>query len=106
RVDLVISTGGLGPTDDDLTREAAAEVLDLPLEEDAAILRGIEARVAERRITMPANNRRQAQVPRGAIWLANPNGTAPGLWIEHGDRAIALLPGPPREMKPIMDGDV
>jgi nicotinamide-nucleotide amidase len=55
---------------------------------------------------MPAVNRRQAMVPRGAVALNNPHGTAPGLWIEHGDRVIALLPGPPREMKPMMDGDV
>jgi nicotinamide-nucleotide amidase len=55
---------------------------------------------------MPAVNRRQAMVPRGASVLANPHGTAPGLWIEHGDRLIGLLPGPPREMRPMMDGDV
>ncbi len=55
---------------------------------------------------MPDNNRRQAQVPRGATVLANPHGTAPGLWIEHGGACLALLPGPPREMKPMMDGEV
>ena len=55
---------------------------------------------------MPAVNLRQAQVPAGAVVLDNPNGSAPGLWIEHGDRRIALLPGPPREMKPMMDGEV
>jgi nicotinamide-nucleotide amidase len=55
---------------------------------------------------MPAVNRRQAQVPRGATVLANPHGTAPGLWIEHGDAVIALVPGPPREMKPMIDGEV
>lgn len=103
---VLILTGGLGPTDDDLTREVVAAHLGLPLEEDAAIMEAIERRFAARGWKMPAVNRRQAQVPRGAIVLANPHGTAPGLWIEHGDAVIALLPGPPREMKPMMDGEV
>jgi nicotinamide-nucleotide amidase len=103
---VLILTGGLGPTDDDLTREVVAAHLHLPLDEDAAILEAIERRFAARGWKMPAVNRRQAQVPRGAAVLSNPHGTAPGLWIEHGDRAIALLPGPPREMKPMMDGEV
>jgi nicotinamide-nucleotide amidase len=66
----------------------------------------MERRFAARGWKMPAVNRRQAMVPRGASVLANPHGTAPGLWIEHGDRVMALLPGPPREMKPMMGGDV
>lgn len=103
---VVILTGGLGPTDDDLTREVVAEYLDLPLLEDAAIIESMERRFAARGWTMPAVNRRQAMVPRGASVLVNPHGTAPGLWLEHGDRRIALLPGPPREMKPMMDGQV
>lgn len=103
---VLILTGGLGPTDDDLTREAVAAHLQLPLDEDPAIIDAIERRFAARGWKMPAVNRRQAQVPRGAVVLANPHGTAPGLWIEHGDRSIALLPGPPREMKPMMDGEV
>jgi nicotinamide-nucleotide amidase len=103
---ILILTGGLGPTDDDLTREVVAAHLGLPLEDDAAILDAIERRFASRGWKMPAVNRRQAQVPRGATVLQNPHGTAPGLWIEHGDRRIALLPGPPREMKPMMDGEV
>jgi nicotinamide-nucleotide amidase len=103
---VLILTGGLGPTDDDLTREVVAAHLGLPLEEDAAIVDGIERRFAARGWKMPAVNRRQAQVPRGATVLANPHGTAPGLWIVHGHAAIALLPGPPREMKPMMDGEV
>ena len=103
---VVILTGGLGPTDDDLTREVVAEYLDLPLHEDAAIIESMERRFAARGWKMPAVNRRQAMVPRGASVLVNPHGTAPGLWIEHGDRRIALLPGPPREMKPMMNGDV
>ena len=103
---ILILTGGLGPTDDDLTRDVVAAHLGLPLENDPAILEAIERRFASRGWKMPAVNRRQAQVPRGATVLQNPNGTAPGLWIEHGDRKIALLPGPPREMKPMMDGEV
>lgn len=113
---VLILCGGLGPTDDDLTREVVAAHLGLPLIEDAAIIDAIERRFASRGWKMPAVNRRQAQVPRGATVLANPNGTAPGLWIEHrapavseaaaSARVIVLLPGPPREMKPMMDGDV
>ena len=103
---VLILTGGLGPTDDDLTREVVAAHLNLPLDEDAAIVDGIEKRFAARGWKMPAVNRRQAQVPRGATVLANPNGTAPGLWIEDGDAVIALVPGPPREMKPMIAGEV
>ena len=103
---VVILTGGLGPTDDDLTREVVAAHLGLELNEDPALIDAMEKRFAARGWKMPAVNRRQAMVPRGAAVLANPNGTAPGLWIEHADRVIALLPGPPREMKPMMNGDV
>ncbi|OFW43105.1 MAG: hypothetical protein A3J29_11995 [Acidobacteria bacterium RIFCSPLOWO2_12_FULL_67_14b] len=103
---ILILTGGLGPTDDDLTREVVAAHLGLPMDEDPAIVAAMERRFAARGWKMPAVNRRQALVPRGATVLANPNGTAPGLWIEHGASVIALLPGPPREMKPMMDGDV
>jgi nicotinamide-nucleotide amidase len=103
---VLVLTGGLGPTDDDLTREVVAEFLGLPLREDASIIDAMERRFASRGWKMPAVNRRQAMVPRGASVLNNPHGTAPGLWIEHGDRVIALLPGPPREMRPMMDGEV
>ena len=103
---VLILTGGLGPTDDDLTREVVAAHLRLDLDEDPAIIAAMEKRFAARGWKMPAVNRRQAMVPRGAVVLDNPNGTAPGLWIEYGDRVIALLPGPPREMKPMMDGEV
>jgi nicotinamide-nucleotide amidase len=82
---VLILTGGLGPTDDDLTREAVAAHLQLPLDEDASIIDAIEQRFAARGWKMPAVNRRQAQVPRGATVLSNPHGTAPGLWIEHGE---------------------
>ena len=108
---VLILTGGLGPTDDDLTREVVAAYLALPLQENAAIIDAMERRFAARGWKMPAVNRRQAMVPRGAAVLDNPNGTAPGLWIERSDPAggksfIVLLPGPPREMKPMMDGEV
>jgi nicotinamide-nucleotide amidase len=103
---VLILTGGLGPTDDDLTREVVAGHLGLPFDEDPEIVAAIEKRFAARGWRMPEVNRRQAQVPRGAVVLANPHGTAPGLWIEHQQSLIALLPGPPREMKPMMDGDV
>lgn len=103
---ILILTGGLGPTDDDLTREVVAAHLRLAMYEDAAIVTAIEERFAARGWRMPEVNRRQAQVPGGAIVLANPNGTAPGLWIEGDGFYIALLPGPPREMKPMMDGEV
>lgn len=103
---ILILTGGLGPTDDDLTREVVAAHLGLPLEEHPAIVESIERRFASRGWKMPAVNRRQAQVPRGAAVLPNPNGTAPGLWIEHGNAVIALVPGPPREMKPMIDGEI
>jgi nicotinamide-nucleotide amidase len=102
RVDVVICTGGLGPTDDDVTREVVAAVLKRELVEDAAIAERIRARFASRGLQMPEINRRQAMVPTGATVLANAHGTAPGLWIEEGARAIALLPGPPREMKPML----
>jgi nicotinamide-nucleotide amidase len=103
RVDLVILTGGLGPTDDDLTRDVVAEVLGLPMREDAEILEGIARRFARRGLQMPAVNRRQAMVPQGATVLDNPNGSAPGLLIDGGGRLVLLLPGPPREMKPMFD---
>ena len=103
RVDLVVLTGGLGPTDDDLTREVVAESLGLPLAEDETITDTIRRRFEGRGWKMPEVNRRQAMVPRGATVIANPNGTAPGLWIEHGDQAVLLVPGPPREMKPMVE---
>ena len=102
RADLVILTGGLGPTDDDLTRDAVAQVTGRTLEEQPALVRGIEERFARRGMRMPAVNRRQAMVLHGATVLDNPNGTAPGQWLEHDGRIIVLLPGPPREMRPML----
>lgn len=102
RVDLVVLTGGLGPTDDDLTREVVAEALSLPLIEDEAITARIRARFERRGMRMPDLNRRQAMVPRGATALPNPNGTAPGLFVTAGAKVVLLLPGPPRELKPML----
>jgi competence/damage-inducible protein CinA-like protein len=107
RADVIVLTGGLGPTADDLTRDVVADVLALPMDEDAEIVEKIRARFARRGMTMPEVNRRQAQVPRGAIVLDNPQGTAPGLFIDrstgHGRRTVVLLPGPPRELQPMFD---
>lgn len=106
RVELVISCGGLGPTADDLTRETVAELLGRKLQRDDRIVRTIEARFRSFRREMPEINVRQAMVPEGAEALDNPRGTAPGLWIENGDRLIALLPGPPREMRGIFEAAI
>ena len=102
-VDLIVTTGGLGPTEDDVTRDAVALVLDVPLEMDEAIAARIQARFAERGLQMPEINRRQALVPRGATVLENRRGSAPGLWIERGGTAVLVLPGPPREMTPMLE---
>jgi nicotinamide-nucleotide amidase len=102
-VDLVVCTGGLGPTEDDVTREALARALGVPLDLDEAILDGIRARFARRGLVMPAINARQAMVPRGATVVPNPNGSAPGLWADATGTRIILLPGPPREMTPMLD---
>lgn len=101
--DLIVVTGGLGPTEDDITREAVARVLDAPLAVDEAIVERIRERFTRRGIPMPDNNRRQGMVPRGAAVLENRHGSAPGLWLERGSTAIVLLPGPPREMTPMLD---
>jgi nicotinamide-nucleotide amidase len=103
RADLLILTGGLGPTDDDLTREVVSDLVGLPLEFHEDIFDAIQKRFAARGMKVPEINRRQAMVPRGAVVLPNPNGTAPGLWIEHDGRFLLLLPGPPRELKPMLE---
>ena len=101
RVPVVISSGGLGPTEDDLTRETVAELLGRRLQRNEEVVRAIEARFRSFKREMPEVNLRQAMVPEGAEVLDNPRGTAPGLWIEDKGRMIALLPGPPRELKPL-----
>jgi nicotinamide-nucleotide amidase len=104
--DVIVTTGGLGPTEDDITRDAVARVLGLPMSENEAVVSRIRERFARRGLTMPDINRRQGMVPHGATLVDNPNGTAPGLLIEHGRMAIVLLPGPPREMKPMFEAVV
>jgi len=104
RADLVVCCGGLGPTDDDLTREVVASVLNRPLAEDEAITAHLRSRFASRNLPMPMpeSNRRQAMVPFGGRVIANAKGSAPGLWIDHDDRLVLLLPGPPRELRPML----
>lgn len=106
RADLVVFSGGLGPTDDDVTREAVAAVLDRPLTEDERITVAIRRRFAARGFPtpMPEINRRQAMVPAGATVIENAHGSAPGLWIEDGSRVVLLLPGPRRELEPMLRG--
>jgi nicotinamide-nucleotide amidase len=107
RADITIFSGGLGPTEDDLTREAVAAALDLELHRDAAIITDLYKRYAARKIVMPPNNAKQADILDGAIMLPNPNGSAPGQFLDttvDGHRKIViLLPGPPNELKPLFD---
>ena len=107
RSDIVIFMGGLGPTEDDLTREAVAEALGVELHRDPEILKKLEQRFAARGYQMTPNNAQQADVIAGATVLPNPNGSAPGQWItghyEGRDRLIILLPGPPFELKAMFD---
>jgi nicotinamide-nucleotide amidase len=98
RADLVISTGGLGPTLDDLTREAVADLLGRKLLLNKDVLERVEGRFRRLGRAMPENNKRQALVPEGAAVLENSVGTAPGLWIENDGRVLVLLPGPPLEL--------
>ena len=100
--DLVVVTGGLGPTADDVTRDAVAAHFGLPLEESVDVIDAMRAKFAARGLEMPAINRRQAQVPRGATLLPNAAGTAPGLWITEASARVLLLPGPPRELEPML----
>jgi nicotinamide-nucleotide amidase len=99
RVEFIITSGGLGPTEDDLTRETVAELLGRKLIRNDEVLRAIEARFRSFKREMPEINVRQAMVPEGAEVLDNPRGTAPGLWLESRGRIVVLLPGVPRELK-------
>lgn len=101
RADVVITTGGLGPTCDDRTREAIAEALGQKLVFDPAVEQAIAERFARLGRKMPENNLKQAYVfERGAV-LPNPNGTAPGLWVEQDGKVLVMLPGPPHELQPM-----
>ena len=112
RADVLILSGGLGPTEDDLTRECVAEALGIELHKDPDTLTTLYKRFAERRMTMPPNNEKQAEVLDGAALLPNRNGSAPGQWLdtEYPDaggmrhrKVVMLLPGPPKELKPLFD---
>jgi nicotinamide-nucleotide amidase len=103
RSPLIILTGGLGPTEDDLTRGVVSGVLRRPLREVPEIRRQIQERLARFARPMAENNLRQAMVPEGAVWLENNNGTAPGIWIEHDHKIVVLLPGPPGELEAMFD---
>ena len=120
RADLIITTGGLGPTSDDVTRDLIANLLGKKLTEDASIVQHIERFFALRKRPMPASTRIQAMVPEGAIVLPNPHGTAPGLAIKVQTASalstlnrqlstphwLVMLPGPPRELRPMFNDSV
>jgi nicotinamide-nucleotide amidase len=115
RADIVIFSGGLGPTEDDLTREAAAAALGIGLHSDNAVLATLYKRFAARQMVMPSNNAKQADVLDGAIVITNQNGSAPAQYLDttvpDSDgklvrKIIILLPGPPKELKPLFEDDV
>ena len=113
RADVLILTGGLGPTNDVLTRECASEVLGLQLDVDPAALATLEAYFVHRGKVMSPVNRKQAMVPPGGEVLTNPHGTAPGLYLPAAlgrskglACAMFLTPGPPREFKPMIENHV
>jgi nicotinamide-nucleotide amidase len=109
RADLVIFSGGLGPTEDDLTREAAAAALGVGLRRDPQVLTAMYKRFAARRMKMPENNARQADVIDGAEVMLNANGSAPGQYIDtvvgRHRKIVVLLPGPPKELEPMYEAE-
>jgi len=106
RADLVVACGGLGPTDDDRTREAVADLLSRKLELNEGVLRHIQELFRRFGRVMPEINRRQAMVPEGATVIPNPRGSAPGLWIEASGHIVILLPGVPSELRAMFDQEV
>ena len=107
RTGFVVTTGGLGPTRDDMTKAVVAELFGKRLVLDAGLLAGLEARFRRLGRPMPAINRTQAEVPEGATILPNPRGTAPGLWVDDPrGRTVVLLPGVPREMRGLLVDEV
>jgi nicotinamide-nucleotide amidase len=109
RADIVIFSGGLGPTEDDLTREAAAAALGVGLRRNPEILTAMYKRFAARRMAMPENNARQADVIEGAEVMQNANGSAPGQYIDtvvgRHRKIVVLLPGPPKELEPMFEAE-
>lgn len=106
KADVLITTGGLGPTVDDRTKEVIANVLDETLVFDTSIMEAIEERFRERGLILTENNKKQAYRLRSAEVLPNPNGTAPGLWLEKDGKILVMLPGPPFEMEPMFQDQV
>lgn len=106
RADILILTGGLGPTADDLTKETVADAFGRTMRNDPVSEAYIRARFASSGREMTPNNLKQAMFPEGAIIMPNPNGTAPGCIVEDGEKAAILLPGPPHEMVPMFDTSV
>lgn len=98
RADIIITTGGLGPTKDDLTKEVCASMFSLPLEMHEESLKRVHDYFKAKNATMPKSNEKQALMPHGAVVFKNENGTAPGCAIEKDGKHIIILPGPPREM--------
>jgi competence/damage-inducible protein CinA-like protein len=109
RSDIIIFTGGLGPTEDDLTRESVAEALGLKLQRDPAIIANLEERFAKRNIKISPNNFKQADILTSAAMLPNPVGTAPGQWVtgkyDGQERILLLLPGPPHELQALFEAE-
>jgi nicotinamide-nucleotide amidase len=109
RSDIIIFSGGLGPTEDDLTRESVADALGLKLQRDPAIIAKLEERFAKRGVKMAVNNAKQADVVGNAAVLPNPLGSAPGQWIsgkyDGQERLLMLLPGPPYELKGMFEAE-
>ena len=106
RADIVITTGGLGPTGDDLSKEMGARYFDVPMEEDPEARANIEARLTRMGREITPNNWKQAMLPQGAIPLQNDHGTAPGFILRKEDQILIMLPGPPSEMRPMFDEQV
>ena len=106
RSDLIIATGGLGPTEDDLTREAIAATLGEAITVDAAMEQALRDRFAQRRIKMPERNVKQASLIPSARAIPNPRGTAPGWWVERDGRILIAVPGPPGEMRRMWEAEV
>ena len=106
RADIVILSGGLGPTEDDLTKETAAKVWERHLFLDLAVKMQIQGFFTKRGMNPTENNWKQAMVPEGAVVVNNPNGTAPGLIMEKDQKCMILLPGPPGELVPMFEESI
>lgn len=106
RSDLIITSGGLGPTDDDLTKEAVSEALGLKLLPNEEAIRTVKSIFEKSGRTMPERNIKQGYIPEGGKIIENDNGTAPGILIEKGGKTVIMLPGPPKELKPMFEDRV